>query len=129
VSPRAAAGPGYSRSRGWPATTKASKYGSRRIPRCGSGGVAVSPARVHAGAPFSLSAELWAAYLDKWPPDPGYEHRRPALQLHKFLNNIRHFGPDRYVPRIEAVLDGYGWSRDPVAADCQRHAGAGWGMP
>ena len=57
----------------------------------------------------SLPAELWAAYLEEWPPDPGYERRRPALQLHKFLNNIRHFGPDRYVPRIDAVLDGYGW--------------------
>lgn len=57
----------------------------------------------------SLPAELWAAYTEVWPPDPGYERRRPALQLHKFLNNIRHFGPDRYVPRIEAVLDGYGW--------------------
>jgi fructosamine-3-kinase len=57
----------------------------------------------------SLPAELLAAYLEAWPPDPGYERRRPALQLHKFLNNIRHFGPDRYVPRIEAVLDGYGW--------------------
>jgi fructosamine-3-kinase len=57
----------------------------------------------------SLPAELLAAYLEAWPPDPGYERRRPALQLHKFLNNIRHFGPDRYVPRIEAVLDTYGW--------------------
>jgi fructosamine-3-kinase len=57
----------------------------------------------------TLPAGLWAAYTDAWPPDPGYEERRPALQLHKFLNNIRHFGPDRYVPRIEAVLDGYGW--------------------
>jgi fructosamine-3-kinase len=56
-----------------------------------------------------LPAELLAAYREAWPPDPGYERRRPALQLHKFLNNIRHFGPDRYVPRIEAVLDGYGW--------------------
>ena len=56
-----------------------------------------------------LPAELWEAYVAEWPPDPGYEERRPALQLHKFLNNIRHFGPDRYVPRIEAVLDGYGW--------------------
>jgi fructosamine-3-kinase len=44
-----------------------------------------------------------------WPPDPSYEQRRPALQLHKFLNDVRHFGPDRYVPRIEAVLDGDGW--------------------
>jgi fructosamine-3-kinase len=57
----------------------------------------------------SLPAELLAAYLKAWPPDPGYARRRPALQLHKFLNNIRHFGPDRYVPRIEAILDGYGW--------------------
>ena len=57
----------------------------------------------------SLPAELWDAYAGEWPPDPGYERRRPALWLHKFLNNIRHFGPDRYVPRIEAVLDGYGW--------------------
>jgi fructosamine-3-kinase len=56
-----------------------------------------------------LPAGLWEAYVAEWPPDPGYERRRPALQLHKFLNNIRHFGPDRYVPRIEAVLDGYGW--------------------
>ncbi len=56
-----------------------------------------------------LPAELWEAYLDAYPIDSGYEERRPALQLHKFLNNIRHFGPDRYVPRIEAVLDGYGW--------------------
>jgi fructosamine-3-kinase len=57
----------------------------------------------------SLPAELLDAYLEAWPPDPGYEQRRPALQLHKFLNNIRHFGPDRYVPRIEAVMDTYGW--------------------
>jgi fructosamine-3-kinase len=57
----------------------------------------------------SLPPELWDAYLDAWPPDPGYGRRRPALQLHKLLNNIRHFGPGRYVPRIEAVLDGYGW--------------------
>ena len=57
----------------------------------------------------SLPVELWEAYVDEWPPDPSYEQRRPALQLHKFLNNIRHFGPDRYVGRIEAVLDHYGW--------------------
>jgi fructosamine-3-kinase len=57
----------------------------------------------------SLPPELWQAYVETWPPDASYEQRRPALQLHKFLNNIRHFGPDRYVPRIEAVLDSYGW--------------------
>jgi fructosamine-3-kinase len=56
-----------------------------------------------------LPAELLAAYLEAWPPEPGYEQRQPALQLHKLLNNLRHFGPDRYLPRIEAILDGYGW--------------------
>ena len=55
-----------------------------------------------------LPAEFHAAYRAEWPPDPGYPRRRPALQLHKLLVNLRHFG-DRYVPRIEAVLDGYGW--------------------
>ncbi len=55
-----------------------------------------------------LPAEFHAGYRAEWPPDPGYPHRRPALQLHKLLVNLRHFG-DRYVPRIEAVLDGYGW--------------------
>jgi fructosamine-3-kinase len=57
----------------------------------------------------SLPGELFEAYNDEWPPDPSYPHRRPALQLHKFLNNVRHFGPDRYVPRIQSVLDTYGW--------------------
>ena len=55
-----------------------------------------------------LPAEFHAAYRADWPPDPGYPQRRPALQLHKLLVNLRHFG-ERYVPRIEAVLDGYGW--------------------
>jgi fructosamine-3-kinase len=57
----------------------------------------------------SLPPELFEAYLDRWPLDPSYEQRRPALQLHKLLNGLRHFGPSRYVPRIEAVLDTYGW--------------------
>ena len=56
----------------------------------------------------SLPAEFHAAYRAEWPPDPGYPRRRPALQLHKLLVGLRHFG-DRYVPRIAAVLDGYGW--------------------
>jgi hypothetical protein len=46
----------------------------------------------------SLPPELWKAYVEVWPPDSSYEQRRPALQLRKFLNNIRHFGPDRCVP-------------------------------
>jgi fructosamine-3-kinase len=55
-----------------------------------------------------LPAEFHAAYRAELPPDPGYARRRPALQLHTLLVHLRHFG-ERYVPRIEAVLDGYGW--------------------
>jgi len=51
---------------------------------------------------------LFDAYHDEWPLDPSYEQRRPALQLHKLLNNVRHFG-SRWVPPIEAVLETYGW--------------------
>jgi fructosamine-3-kinase len=57
----------------------------------------------------SLPAEFFDAYCAEWPFDQSYEQRRPALQLSKLLVNIRHFGPQRYVPRIEAVLDSYGW--------------------
>ena len=64
---------------------------------------------LHAAVQQPAGQSCSEAYLDEWPLDPGYERRRPALQLHKFLNNIRHFGPDRYVPRVEAVLDSYGW--------------------
>jgi fructosamine-3-kinase len=56
----------------------------------------------------SLPPAFRAAYREEWPLDAGYPHRRPALQLHKLLTNLRHFGA-RYVPLIEAVLDGYGW--------------------
>ena len=56
----------------------------------------------------SLPAEFHAGYRAEWPIDPGYPDRRPALQLHKLLVNLRHFG-ERYVRRVEAVLDGYGW--------------------
>jgi fructosamine-3-kinase len=56
----------------------------------------------------SFPAELLAAYRDEWPLDDSYEQRRPALQLHKLLNHVRHFGR-LLVPRIEAVLDSYGW--------------------
>ena len=55
-----------------------------------------------------LPDELFDAYQREWPFEPGYEQRRPALQLHKMLVGLRHFGPAR-LPRIEAVLDHYGW--------------------
>jgi fructosamine-3-kinase len=56
----------------------------------------------------TLPPALFDAYRDEWPLDPSYEQRRPALQLHKLLNNVRHFG-SAWVPRIEAVLEIYGW--------------------
>jgi fructosamine-3-kinase len=56
----------------------------------------------------TLPAELFDAYLGEWPLADSYEQRRPALQLHKLLNNLRHFGT-RLVPPIEAVLRSYGW--------------------
>jgi fructosamine-3-kinase len=56
----------------------------------------------------TLPPEFFAAYVDEWPIDPGYERRREALRLHKLLNGLRHFGPS-HAPRIEAVLDHYGW--------------------
>lgn len=56
----------------------------------------------------TLPPELFDAYFDEWPLDESYEERRRALQLHKLLNNFRHFG-FAVVPSIEAVLQGYGW--------------------
>jgi fructosamine-3-kinase len=55
-----------------------------------------------------LPDELFDAYRQEWPFEPGYEQRRPALKLHKMLVGLRHFGPAR-LPRIEAVLDHYRW--------------------
>ena len=52
--------------------------------------------------------EFLTAYTDQWPLDPGYEHRRPALQLHKLLIHVRHFGA-KYVDQVASVLDHYGW--------------------
>jgi fructosamine-3-kinase len=47
----------------------------------------------------SLPKALFEGYLAEWPVDDGYERRRPALQLHKLLNSLRHFGAS-VVPRI-----------------------------
>lgn len=55
-----------------------------------------------------LPEEMLAAYEEQWPLDPGAKERLPALQLHHLLLQVRHFGVGQ-VPRIEAVLDGYGW--------------------
>ncbi len=55
-----------------------------------------------------LPDEFFDAYQREWPFDPGYPGRRTALQLHKILVGLRHFGAAR-IPRLEAALDHYGW--------------------
>ena len=57
----------------------------------------------------SLPPQFWTGYLDEYPLTAGYPERRPALQLHHLLLQVRHFGAERYRDRIEAVLDGYDW--------------------
>jgi fructosamine-3-kinase len=57
----------------------------------------------------SLPAAFWEAYESALPFPEGYEERRPALQLHHLLLQIRHFGPERYAARVGEVLDSYGW--------------------
>ncbi|TKV56896.1 fructosamine kinase family protein [Nakamurella flava] len=52
--------------------------------------------------------EFWAAYQDEYPIDPGFEDRQFALQLHKRLNNVRHFG-ERALPALEECLQACGW--------------------
>lgn len=52
--------------------------------------------------------EFTAAYRAEYPPDPGFEERRPALLLHKHLVNVRHFG-ERALPRLWTLLEHYGW--------------------
>lgn len=53
-------------------------------------------------------AEFWAAYDDEYPIDPGFERRCPALQLHKRLVNVRHFG-ERALPALAETVRVCGW--------------------
>lgn len=55
-----------------------------------------------------LPPEFWDAYLGELPPADGYQRRKPALQLHHRLLQVRHFG-DRCVPGVIDILDAYGW--------------------
>ena len=57
----------------------------------------------------TLPPQFWAAYEQELPYDPGYARRQPALQLHHLLLQVRHFEQRRFWPRVEAVLDHYGW--------------------
>lgn len=53
-------------------------------------------------------AEFWTSYYAQFPVDPTYADRRPALQLHHLLLQVRHFG-DRCLAGVEAALAAYGW--------------------
>lgn len=55
-----------------------------------------------------LPPEFMIAYRDEYPVEPDFEERRPALLLHKYLVNVRHFG-DRALPRLWTLLEHYGW--------------------
>jgi fructosamine-3-kinase len=57
----------------------------------------------------SLPPDFYTAYEHELPYEPGYARRRPALQLHHLLLQMRHFEPARYRPAIVAALDHYGW--------------------
>lgn len=56
----------------------------------------------------SLPNACFDAYLAQWPTAPGYDRRRPALELHHRLLQVRHFGAG-WVRGVVDVLDHYGW--------------------
>jgi fructosamine-3-kinase len=51
---------------------------------------------------------MWGAYAEAWPLDPGWERRRPALQLHHLLVHVRLFA-GRYPSMVADRLDALGW--------------------
>lgn len=55
-----------------------------------------------------LPPAFWGAYRDVLPFPDGYTERRPVLQLHHRLLQVRHFGETR-VPDLVAALDALGW--------------------
>ncbi len=56
----------------------------------------------------SMPDAFFDSYFGAWPADPTYPERRPALQLHHRLLQLRHFGA-RHLPGVESILDHYGW--------------------
>jgi fructosamine-3-kinase len=51
---------------------------------------------------------FWQAYTAELPFPAGYEARRPVLELHHRLLQVRHFGASQ-VPALDAVLRAGGW--------------------
>jgi fructosamine-3-kinase len=51
---------------------------------------------------------LQRGYDEVWPLDPGWERRRPALQLYHLLVHVRLFGTG-YVSAVRSRLDQLGW--------------------
>lgn len=61
-------------------------------------------AAVFGGLPVAMRR----AYEETWPLDPGWEARRPALQLYHLLVHVRIFGGG-YVGMVSRRLDDLGW--------------------
>lgn len=55
-----------------------------------------------------LPDAFWAGYRERLGLPDGYHERRPILQLHHRLLQIRHFGVSQ-VPHLLAALDHLGW--------------------
>lgn len=55
-----------------------------------------------------IPPRMWAAYVDVWPLDQGWEERRPALQLYHLLVHVRIFGGS-YVAMVAERLESLGW--------------------
>lgn len=77
----------------------------------------IDPAVSHADREVELAfAELFGGlpaafsrgYAEVWPLDPGWEARRPALQLYHLLAHVELFGAG-YVGGVVARLDRLGW--------------------
>jgi fructosamine-3-kinase len=77
----------------------------------------IDPAVQHADREYELAfAEVfggfpppfWSAYEATWPLEPGWEERRPLLQLPHLLVHVVLFGSG-YVGAVSARLDALGW--------------------
>lgn len=55
-----------------------------------------------------IPRSMWDAYEQAWPFEPGWEERRPALQLYHLLIHVRLFG-GTYVSMVGQRLDQLGW--------------------